>query len=69
MSALFLAAIGIFGVAAHSTAQETREIGIRIALGADAGRVVRHVLFIGLRPVLAGALIGIAGGGSRLEEY
>ena len=45
VSALFLAAIGIFGVVAHATAQQTREIGIRIALGADAGRVVRHVLF------------------------
>jgi putative ABC transport system permease protein len=60
-SALFLAAVGIFGVVAHSTAQRTREIGIRIALGADAGRVVRHVMAGGLRPVLAGALIGIAG--------
>jgi putative ABC transport system permease protein len=61
VSALFLAAIGIFGVVAHSTAQRTREIGIRIALGADSGRVVRHVMLTGLRPVLAGALIGITG--------
>ena len=60
-AALFLAAIGIFGVVAHSTAQRTREIGIRIALGADSGRVVRHVMLTGLRPVLLGALIGIAG--------
>jgi putative ABC transport system permease protein len=60
-SALFLAAIGIFGVVAHSTAQRTREIGIRIALGADSARVVRHVMLTGLRPVLLGALIGIAG--------
>jgi putative ABC transport system permease protein len=61
IAALFLAAIGIFGVVAHSTAQRTREIGIRIALGADSGRVVRYVMLTGLRPVLAGALIGIAG--------
>jgi putative ABC transport system permease protein len=60
-AALFLAAIGIFGVVAHSTPQQTREIGIRIALGADSGRVVRHVMLAGLRPVLLGALIGIAG--------
>jgi putative ABC transport system permease protein len=60
-AALFLAAIGIFGVVAHSTAQRTREIGIRIALGADAGRVVRHVMLTGLRPVLAGMVIGIGG--------
>ncbi len=59
-AALFLAAIGIFGVVAHSTAQRTREIGIRIALGADAGRVVRYVMLTGLRPVMVGALIGIA---------
>jgi putative ABC transport system permease protein len=61
IAALFLAAIGIFGVVAHSTAQQTREIGIRIALGADSGRVVQHVMLAGLRPVLLGALIGIAG--------
>ena len=60
-AALFLAAIGIFGVVAHSTAQRTREIGIRIALGADASHVVRHVMLAGLRPVLVGALIGITG--------
>jgi ABC-type antimicrobial peptide transport system permease subunit len=58
-AALFLAGVGIFGVVAHSTAQRTREIGIRIALGADPGRVIRHVMFTGLRPVLAGIAIGI----------
>ncbi len=61
LAALFLAAIGLFGVVAHSTAQRTREIGIRIALGADGSRVVRHVMLTGLRPVLIGSLIGIAG--------
>jgi ABC-type antimicrobial peptide transport system permease subunit len=60
-TALFLAAIGIFGVVAHSTAQRTREIGIRMALGADQSRVLRGVLSDGLRPVIAGAVIGIAG--------
>jgi predicted permease len=59
-TALFLAAIGIFGVVAHSTAQRTREIGIRMALGADQSRVLRGVLSDGLRPVIAGAVIGIA---------
>ncbi len=59
-AALFLAAIGIFGVVAHSTAQRTREIGIRMALGADHSRVLRGVLADGLRPVVAGAVIGIA---------
>lgn len=61
LAALFLAAVGIFGVVAHSTAQRTREIGIRIALGADQSRVLRHVIGSGLRPVAIGAAIGIAG--------
>jgi len=61
LAALFLAAIGIFGVVAHFTAQRTREIGIRMALGADHARVVRHVMRSGLRPVLLGAILGIAG--------
>lgn len=60
-SALFLAAIGIFGVVAHSTAQRTREIGIRMALGADPSQVVRTIVWEGLRPVLIGIAIGLAG--------
>jgi ABC-type antimicrobial peptide transport system permease subunit len=59
-AALFLAAIGIFGVVAHATAQRTREIGIRMALGADHSRVLRGVLADGLKPVAAGAVIGVA---------
>jgi predicted permease len=60
-AALFLAAIGIFAVVAHSTAQRTQEIGIRMALGADAGRVVQTVMRDGLRPVLVGVALGVAG--------
>ena len=60
-TALFLAAIGIFGVVAHSTAQRTREIGIRVALGADGPSVVRMVMFDGLRPVAAGVTLGLVG--------
>ena len=60
-AALFLAAIGIFGVVAHSTARRTQEIGIRMALGADRARVVRYVVGDGLRPVFSGAAIGLAG--------
>jgi putative ABC transport system permease protein len=60
-AALFLAAIGIFGVVAHSTAQRTREIGIRVALGADGARVIQTVLLGGLRPVLLGVVLGLAG--------
>jgi putative ABC transport system permease protein len=61
LAALFLASIGIFGVVAHSTAQRTQEIGIRMALGADGAKVVQTVLMDGLRPVLFGLALGIAG--------
>jgi len=61
IAALFLAAVGIYGVVAHSTAQRTKEIGIRMALGADATWVVASVLADGLRPVLVGVAIGFAG--------
>jgi putative ABC transport system permease protein len=60
-AALFLAAIGIYGVVAHMTVQRTKEIGIRMALGADARRVVTTVLADGLRPVAVGVVLGFAG--------
>jgi putative ABC transport system permease protein len=61
IAALFLASIGIFGVVAHSTAQRTQEIGIRMALGANRADVVETVLLDGLRPVLFGVLLGLGG--------
>jgi putative ABC transport system permease protein len=61
VAALFLAAIGIFGVVAHSTAQRTQEIGIRMALGANGARVIQTVMFDGLRPVAAGVALGLIG--------
>ena len=61
-AALFLAAIGIFGVVAHSTAQRTQEVGIRMALGADGVRIMQTVLFDGIRPVAAGLGLGLMGG-------
>ena len=61
-AALFLAAIGIFGVVAHSTAQRTQEIGIRMALGADRARIIQTVMFDGIRPVAAGLGLGLTGG-------
>ncbi len=67
-AALFLAAIGIFGVVAHSTERRTQEMGIRIALGARAGHVIGEILSTGFRPVLGGLIFGIAGafGATRL---
>jgi putative ABC transport system permease protein len=60
-AALFLAAIGIFGVVAHSTAQRTHEIGIRIALGADGGHILQTVIFGGILPVVVGLGLGLTG--------
>ena len=60
--ALLLAGIGIYGVMAYVVSQRTKEIGVRIALGATAGRVLQRIALEGLRPVLLGMVIGLAGG-------
>jgi len=58
--AMILAAVGIFGVLAFSVGQRTREFGIRMALGAGAGDVLRLVLTGGLKMISAGIAIGLA---------
>jgi len=58
---LSLAAVGIYAVVAQSTARRTREIGIRMALGATAARIARLVLARGLATLLLGLVLGLAG--------
>jgi predicted permease len=59
MLALGLAALGLYGVTSYGVSQRTREIGVRMALGADRLRIIRTVLASPLREVIAGLAIGL----------
>jgi ABC-type lipoprotein release transport system permease subunit len=61
LSALALAAIGIYGVMAYAVQQRTREIGVRLALGAQPGAVQRMVVFQRMRLAATGVVIGVGG--------
>ncbi len=58
-SALLLAAIGIYGLVTFVVAQRTRELGIRLALGAESSRIRNMVVLQGMRPALAGVFYGL----------
>jgi predicted lysophospholipase L1 biosynthesis ABC-type transport system permease subunit len=59
LAAVLLALVGVHGVLAHRVRERTREIGVRIALGASGGVLVRWVAAQGLRLVLAGLALGV----------
>jgi putative ABC transport system permease protein len=66
--ALFLAAVGLYGVVAYAVSQRTQEIGLRIAIGAQRGDVLRLVLGNGMKLALLGVAIGV-GGALALSRY
>jgi predicted permease len=59
--ALLLAGVGIYSVLSYSVKRSVREIGIRLALGARLGDVLRMVVFEGMKPTLLGVAVGTAG--------
>jgi putative ABC transport system permease protein len=69
-SAMLLAIVGLYGAVSFTVGQRQREIGVRIALGASRDEIRRLVVRQGMRPVIAGAMVGLlaAAGGARVIQ-
>ena len=70
--ALILASVGLYGMVSYAAARRTREMGIRLALGADAGKVVGLVVKGGLRVVVVGGVVGLGASlvlGSLVQRF
>jgi predicted permease len=61
IAALVLAAVGIYGVLAYAVSERTREVGIRVAVGADPARIVALILGSGMRVIVIGTAAGMLG--------
>jgi putative ABC transport system permease protein len=61
VASLLLAAIGIYGILAYSVSERTREIGVRVAIGATPDRIMSLIIGAAARPVVGGLVIGICG--------
>jgi putative ABC transport system permease protein len=61
LGALILAAVGIYGVVSYGVAQRTQEFGIRMALGAQPGDVLRHAMYQGVVMIMVGLGAGLSG--------
>ncbi|MBT8397963.1 MAG: ABC transporter permease [Gemmatimonadetes bacterium] len=68
--ALILALAGVYGVQSYAVAQQTPEIGVRVAIGASKGQIMKKVIFQAMRPAMVGVVVGLGGAFalSRLME-